>query len=100
MAKKKHYRVVGYDGVPCPRCGRPTQIREHPHIGEKQLRQPFYYSRWFNCINNKCKTTLYMLDEYKVFNHLPAVEEPEESPEVLQRTEAIFEQLDERPPWE
>jgi hypothetical protein len=35
----------------------------------KQLRQPFYYTRWFNCTNKACKTTLIMRDEFKVENN-------------------------------
>jgi len=45
--KKRKYMIVSEDGPPCPRCGRPMQVREHDRIREKQLRQPFYYSRWF-----------------------------------------------------
>jgi hypothetical protein len=53
--RKKYYIVVGNDGDVCPRCGRPTEIREHAVITEKLLRQPSYYSRWFYCINPNCK---------------------------------------------
>lgn len=68
MGKSKKYVVVAGDGDACPRCGRPTQIREHRLIGDKQLRQPFYYSRWFNCTNKRCRTTLVMPPRFKVDN--------------------------------
>jgi hypothetical protein len=58
MAKK--YVVVGHDGDPCPRCGRPTQIREHKSIEPRHLQQSFYYTRWFNCTASDCRTTLIM----------------------------------------
>ena len=44
--------VIPGDGDPCPRCGMPMEIREHNGVGDKQLRKPFYYARWFCCTNN------------------------------------------------
>jgi hypothetical protein len=67
-SKKQSSVVVPGWGDPCPRCCQPTEIREHPAITEKHLRQPFYYSRWFYCQNPACKTTTYMADRYKVWN--------------------------------
>jgi hypothetical protein len=78
------YVIVGSSGEPCPRCGCPTQIREHRYITAKELRKPYYYSRWFFCRNPACKTTLVMPERYKVFN----VE-----PETERRMTAITEQL-------
>lgn len=60
-------KIVPGDGDPCPRCGKPTQIREHHAVTPKQLEQPYYYSRWFNCTNPECKTTLIMPDQYRVY---------------------------------
>jgi hypothetical protein len=60
-----HLVIPGH-GDPCPRCGVPMQIREHNGIGEKQLRQPFFYTRWFCCMNLRCKTTVVMPERYKV----------------------------------
>ena len=57
--KGKSYRVIGRDGVPCPRCGQPTEVREHVLITEKHRRQAFYFSRWFCCRNSRCPVTLY-----------------------------------------
>jgi hypothetical protein len=58
--------VVAENGPACPRCGRPMQVREHDRIREKQLQQPFYYSRWFRCMHKNCKTTIVHRDEFKV----------------------------------
>jgi hypothetical protein len=80
--KKRKYVTVSEDGPPCPRCGRPMQVREHDRIRERQLRQPFYYSRWFRCMHKDCKTTIVHRDEFKVWNG-----------EVNQRLEAICQQL-------
>jgi hypothetical protein len=63
-AKSKNF--FGLSGDPCPRCGVPMQVRKHHTIGEKQLRQPFYYSQWFCCRNPKCKTTMVMPERFKV----------------------------------
>ena len=60
--------AVGLDGPKCPRCNKPMQIREHQRIGPKQLRQPFYFRRWFFCMNRDCRTTLITRDEFKVWN--------------------------------
>jgi hypothetical protein len=66
-AKKRHVKVPGW-GDPCPRCCRPTEIREHPEITEKHRRQPYYFTRWFFCTNPDCKVTLHMSERYKVWN--------------------------------
>jgi len=62
------YIVVNQKGPPCPSCGRPTQVRRHDRIGEKQLRQPFYYVQWFYCTHDDCETTTYHTgDQFKVW---------------------------------
>ena len=66
--KKKTYIIVSENGPPCPRCRRHMQVREHDRIREKQLRQPFYYSRWFRCMHKGCKTTIVHREEFKVWN--------------------------------
>jgi hypothetical protein len=66
--KASRHKVVGYDGPNCPRCGRFTEIREHREIRPKQLKQPFYYARWFYCVNTDCQTTLIMQDQYRVWS--------------------------------
>lgn len=98
MGKKRpKSATIGANGIPCPRCGQPTEIKEHVEIGARQRRQPFYYSRWFNCANAECATTLIMRDEFRVFNN------PEEGATAA-RTSVIREQLGaydaEKPPWD
>src|SRR5947209_6650584 len=66
--RRKKYVVVSNDGPPCPRCWRPMEVREHDQIQPKHLRQPYYYSRWYNCRHRDCKTTLCMSDEFKIWN--------------------------------
>jgi hypothetical protein len=84
--KKTKYVVVSENGPRCRRCGRHMQVREHDQIREKQLRQPFYYSRWYNCSYRSCKTTLVMPEEYIVWND-------EHDGELARRLQAIREQL-------
>jgi hypothetical protein len=83
-ARAAKRRIVVHDfGDPCPRCGVPMQIREHNGIGEKQLRQPFFYTRWFCCMNRRCKTTLVMPERYKVSQprrHMGRRSRPERAP--------------------
>jgi hypothetical protein len=57
----------GEVGDRCPRCGQRTQVRAHREITAQHLSQPFYYSRWFVCINPRCRTTLIMPERFKVF---------------------------------
>jgi hypothetical protein len=64
--KRKKCIVIARDGDPCPRCGKPMQIRKYDAIDEQQLRQPSFYTRWFCCMNKACKTTLVMPTRYKV----------------------------------
>jgi hypothetical protein len=66
--KDSEYVIVPGDGVPCPRCRRPTQIREHARITEKHLTQRYYFSRWFRCMHRDCSTKLVMVEEFKVSN--------------------------------
>ena len=56
------------ESKPCPRCERLMQVRAHVAITEKQLRKPYYFSRWYCCVNNNCRTTLVMPEEFKVLN--------------------------------
>jgi hypothetical protein len=96
----------GHERRSCPRCGKPTEIREHVEITAKHLAQPWYYERHFYCVNPACKTKQIMPDRYRVFNEeaeqLAASDLP---PETAQRMVQIAEQLampfaDDRPPWE
>jgi hypothetical protein len=66
--RKGPHLVIPGDGDPCPRCGRPMQIREHPQITAKHRRQPFHYSRWFCCIHDDCKTSTVMPRRYVVWH--------------------------------
>lgn len=68
MGKKKKYVVRDEKGPPCFRCGKPTEVREHDEIRNKQLSQPYYYTRWYCCMNSDCRTTLIMPDAHRVFN--------------------------------
>lgn len=91
MRKKNRPKVVaeGRIGPPCPRCGQDTQVRVHPKITDKLLKQPFYYSEWYYCMNNRCKTSLLMPEKFKVFP-----DNPKSSNEgTAERLSAISEQL-------
>jgi hypothetical protein len=69
--------IIGSTGVPCPRCGRVTEIRAHPSITAKELRRAFFYRQWFFCRNPRCKTTTVVLPEHRVFNAVtPAKRSP------------------------
>lgn len=59
--------VKGRNGPGCPRCGQATEVREHREVTAKELAKPFYYARWFICVNRRCKTTMIMKEEHKVF---------------------------------
>jgi hypothetical protein len=65
--RKRNSVVVAGSGDPCPRCGCPTQIREHGAITDKLLAQPFYHSRWFVCRNHRCRTSTITPDRFRVF---------------------------------
>ena len=62
----KKYCVVGHDGLPCPRCRQPMEIREHVLITKRHLQQPYYFSRWFYCRNPRCPVTLHLSEAFKV----------------------------------
>ena len=70
MRKKKRQRylvrVVPGDGDPYPRCGVPMQIREYNDLTNKHPHRPYFYTRWFCCMNKSCPTTLVMPERYKV----------------------------------
>jgi hypothetical protein len=67
--KKWPHIVIGNDGDRCPRCGMPTEIREHTAITAKHLAQPFYYRRWFYCTEPTCRTNRIMPPEFRVFRN-------------------------------
>jgi hypothetical protein len=50
------------------------QVREHPVITERHLRQPYYFTRWYCCMRKHCRTELVMPKEFKVWTtqELPA----------------------------
>ena len=73
-AMARNMKIIGIDGPPC-RCGCPTEIRERKRITGKELARPFYYTRWYNCRNRDCTTTLIMPDEFKVWNANSAEQE-------------------------
>jgi hypothetical protein len=64
----KNMKIVSFDGPPCPRCGCPSEIREHERITDKELARPFYYRRWCNCRSETCQTNIIHADEFKVWN--------------------------------
>jgi len=68
MRMAKNTKIVSLEGPPCDRCGCPTEIREHERITEKELAKQFYYSRWYNCPNQDCKTNVITLPEFRVWN--------------------------------
>jgi hypothetical protein len=65
---KKISVVIDACDAPCPRCGRRMQSRKHNFIGPKQLRQPFYFTRWFCCTYGDCRTTIVHKETFKVIN--------------------------------
>lgn len=89
MSKKKKYVVVPGDGIACPRCGRPTEIREHDVIRPKHLAQPHYFSRWFYCNTPKCLTKQIVRDEFKVLNDPTAAADQERLEQVRQQLTPI-----------
>jgi hypothetical protein len=68
------------------------EVREHDRISKKQLRQPYYYSRWYRCSHTDCRTTLVMPAEHIVWNDNERAQE-------LRRLRAIQEQLRARDEW-
>jgi hypothetical protein len=101
--KKSKYIVIPGNGDPCQTCGQPTQIREHDAIREKHLAQPYYFTRWFNCTNPKCRTNIQHRDRYKVWNKHERDKETVESD--VSRWEdypgnPMYGDTSERPPWE
>jgi hypothetical protein len=79
LSTKKRNRdrrvVIPGNGDPCPRCGVPMQIREYYEVTKKKLRQSYFYTRWFCCMNKRCRTTLVMPERYKVMN--PVIQVPQ-----------------------
>ena len=65
------------------------EVREHDEVRPKHLRQPYYYSRWFNCRHIECKTTLVMPEKFKVWNDNEAARQ-------TRRRAAIHKQLKRR----
>ncbi len=89
------------DGLPCPRCGNISIVREHIEITGKLLSQPFYYSKWFKCSNKHCKTDIFYDEIYRVYPEKETEDitiNTTKGSEQELRLEAIKQQL--KPPWE
>lgn len=69
------------DGIPCPRCGRITEIREHR--AEITHTKPTFYTRWFRCVNDDCRTTEIMRGEFRVIN--PRADKPQSFSELIEQ---------------
>jgi hypothetical protein len=65
----KQYKVIESDGTVCEKCLELAEVRERCVLREKTTKQPYYFTRWYNCRNKNCRRTLFMKDEYKVENH-------------------------------
>jgi hypothetical protein len=65
---KSNSRTVEGRGDKCPRCGRFTIIKEHIEITVTELRQRYYFRRWFVCANRQCDTTMIMPPRFIVWN--------------------------------
>lgn len=97
---KKNRRILDQKGPPCHRL---TQVREHERITDKLRSQPFYYARWYRCMNQNCRTTLIMPPEFMVHNEAA---EPAQEPIITPphcRGDIVLEVLARsggRPPWE
>jgi ABC-type transport system substrate-binding protein len=86
-------------GLPTGKELQPMQIREHDGVGEKQLRKPFYYLRWFYCLNKNCRTTTVMPERHKVMNsRQPSNTPPDNNTPTVMRPDPAG--PNERPPWE
>jgi len=92
MRKQRHHKrwqrqhTVSLNGDPCPRCHQPTEVHQHNRIKQKHLNQPYYYSRWFVCVNPKCRTEKIMLERYRVYRDIEAQQtyDPRERDVMLQ----------------
>ena len=62
-------RVESNNGPNCPRCNKPMMTYRHKQITEKELAKKYYYSEWYRCWNDKCRTDVVTLDEFKVYVH-------------------------------
>jgi hypothetical protein len=64
---RKNRTKLGERGPRCPRCGIRMAVFQHAKIGEKQLKQRYYYSKWFRCFNRECKTTIVHQDRFRIY---------------------------------
>lgn len=105
---RKNSKIVSFDGDPCPRCKRATTVYEHLAITEKQLKQSYYFTRWFCCANKHCSTTMIMSEQYKVQNGKTKPKQPKVSDtqiwgdtwEEYDKTKSPSVNVDGCPPWE
>jgi hypothetical protein len=55
--------------------GVPMQIREYSNLIDKHSHRPYFYMRWFCCMNKNCRTTLVMPERYKIMNPVMLTDE-------------------------
>jgi hypothetical protein len=83
--KRKKSRSLGISDKRCHRCNEHLEAREHTALTDKQLTQPFYYRRWFQCVNDQCSTTLVMFEEDKVVNKNAAAKISKTAQETIEQ---------------
>jgi hypothetical protein len=44
------------------------RVFEHAKIGKRQLQQPFYFVKWYRCLNGACRTSTVTYDVDRQWN--------------------------------
>ncbi len=88
---KAKYRVLREQGKKCPRCKTQMQVRTHLEITSKQLRQAYYYEKWYRCMNESCLTTQVNPPEFKVMN--PKQQRKKQDWEEIQRQNSFLQSI-------
>jgi len=99
MSKKKQGLDVHAGGPRCFRCGKWTMVYERVSPTPKMLAAPFYYRRFFRCVNKQCKTTLIMPDEFRVWNQDYRAQVEREVEQMVGESEQLGGYTDGPPPW-
>jgi hypothetical protein len=55
----------------CKHCNHELVWKAHPKVTERELKRPFYFSKWESCLN--CKA-IWLHEEFKVWNRNGAAE--------------------------
>lgn len=66
--KRKNNGVSNGEGKRCELCGEISERPVHSKVTDTRLRQAYCYSEWYYFRNKDCPRSIFMDEQFKIFN--------------------------------